>query len=86
MSASVSPSRGHVAEVAEPVDHLLGRAATDAELQPAAGDEVGRPGVLGHVERVLVAHVDDGGAHLDPLVRAPTAARSGNGEASCRAK
>ena len=51
---------GLVAEVAEAIDHLLGRAATDPELQPAAGDEIGRPGVLGHVERVLVAHVDDG--------------------------
>ena len=58
---------GLVAEVAEAIDHLLGRAATDPELQAAAGDQIGRPGVLGHVERVLVAHVDDGGAHLDPL-------------------
>ena len=56
---------GLVAEVAEAVDHLLRRAAADAQLQPAAGDEVGRAGVLGHVERVLVAHVDDGGADLD---------------------
>ena len=35
------------------------------ELQPAARDQVGRAGVLRHVERVLVAHVDDGGADLD---------------------
>ena len=35
------------------------------ELEPAAGDEVGRTRVLGHVQRVLVAHVDDGGADLD---------------------
>ena len=34
-----------VAEVAPPVDDLLGR-PTDAELQPAAGQEVGGPGVL----------------------------------------
>ena len=54
-----------VAEIAPAVDHLLGRAAADAELQAPAGDEVGRAGVLGHVERVLVAHVDDGGADLD---------------------
>src|SRR4029434_7735838 len=33
--------RWHVTEVAEAVDHLLGRAAADAELQTAAGDEVG---------------------------------------------
>ncbi len=56
-----------VAEVAPAVDHLLGRAPADPELQPAAGDQIGRPGVLGHVQRVLVAHVDDGGADLDPL-------------------
>ena len=55
------------AEVAPAVDHLLGRAAADAELQAAAGDEVGGAGVLRHVQRVLVAHVDDGGADLDPL-------------------
>ena len=54
-----------VAEVAPAVDHLLGRAAADAELQPPAGDEVGGAGVLGHVERVLVAHVDHGRADLD---------------------
>ena len=66
MSASVSPSCGRVAEIAPAVDHLLGRAAADAELQPAAGDEVGGAGVLGHVERVLVAHVDHGRADLDP--------------------
>ena len=54
-----------VAEVAEPVDDLLRRPAADAELEPAAGDDVGRAGILGHVERVLVAHVDDGGPDLD---------------------
>ena len=57
----------HVAEMPVAIDHLLGRAAADAELQPAAGDEVGRAGILGHVERVLVAHVDDGRADLDAL-------------------
>ena len=57
---------GLVAEVAESIDHLLGRAATDAELQPPAGDDVGRPGILGHIERVLVAHVDDARSDLDP--------------------
>ena len=55
-----------VAEVSPAVDHLLRRAAADPELEPAAGDEVGRARVLGHVERVLVAHVDDRGADLDP--------------------
>ena len=65
MSASLSPVRGRVAEVAPAVDHLLRRAAADPELQPAAGDEVRRARVLGHVQRVLVAHVDHGGADLD---------------------
>ena len=67
--------RRRVAEVAPAVDHLLGRAAGDAELQAAAGDEVGGAGVLRHVERVLVAHVDDRGADLDAL-----GARAAGGE------
>ncbi len=62
-----SPLGRRVTEIAPALDHLLGRAATDAELQASAGDEVGRAGVLRHVERVLVAHVDDRGADLDPL-------------------
>src|SRR5690606_3076275 len=53
------------AEVAPAVDYLLGRAAADAELQAAAGDQVGGAGVLDHVERVLVTHVDNGRADLD---------------------
>ena len=61
------PLRRGVAEVAPAVDHLLGRAAADAELQAPAGDEVGAACVLRHVERVLVTHVDDRGADLDPL-------------------
>ena len=59
--------RRRVAEIAPAVDHLLGRAAADAELQAAAADDVGRAGVLRHVQRVLVAHVDDRGADLDAL-------------------
>ena len=79
--------RRRVAEIAPAVDHLLGRAAADAELQAPAGDEVGRAGILRHVERVLVAHVDDRGADLDALGPARrTAASSGNGEPSWRAK
>ena len=62
---------GLVAEVAVPVDHLLRRPPADAELEPATGDQVGRAGVLGHVERVLVAHVDDAGADLDPAGPGP---------------
>ena len=57
--------RRRVAEVAPAVDHLLGRAAADAELQAAAADDVGRAGILRHVQRVLVAHVDDRSADLD---------------------
>ena len=33
--------------------------------------QVGRPSVLDHVQRVLVAHVDDGGADLDALRPGP---------------
>jgi hypothetical protein len=66
MSASASLGR-RIAEIPVALDHLLGRAARDAELQPAAGDEIGRPGILNHVERVFVAHVDHGGADFDAL-------------------
>ena len=62
---------GDIAEMAVAIDHLLGRAARDAQLQAATGDEVGGAGVLGHVERVLVAHVDDGSAELDALGLGP---------------
>ena len=55
-----------IAEIAPAIDHLLRRAAADAKLQAPAGNEVGGPGILGHIERVLVAHVDDGRADLDP--------------------
>ena len=48
------------------VEHGLRRAAADPQLQPAAGDQIGRARVFGHVERVLVAHVDDRGSQLDP--------------------
>jgi hypothetical protein len=56
-----------VAEMAPAVDDLLGRAAADPELQPSAGNEIGHARVLGHVERVLVAHIDHGGADFDAL-------------------
>src|SRR3954454_8861888 len=65
------PVRRHVAEVAEPVDHLLRRSAADPELESAARDEVGGTGVLDHVQRVLVAHVDDGCPDLDALGASP---------------
>ena len=73
----------HVAEIAPAVDHLFRRAAADAELQAPAGDEIGSARVLGHVERVLVAHVDHGRADLDAAAScAAPRASSGNGEAS----
>ena len=46
---------------------LFAGSAMAAPLQPAAGDEIRGTGVLRHVERVLVAHVDDARADLDPL-------------------
>jgi hypothetical protein len=55
-----------VAEVPVAIDDLLRRSPADAELQAPARDDVCRPGVLGHVERVLVAHVDHRGAGFDP--------------------
>src|SRR5260370_21200725 len=54
-----------VAEIAPSADHLLGRAPADPKLQASARDEVGRARLLDHVERVLVAHVDDRRANLD---------------------
>src|SRR3984957_12130816 len=54
-----------VAEVTPPVDHLLGRAPTDPKLQTTAGDEVGSARIFDHVERVLVAHVDNRRSDFD---------------------
>ena len=88
--AGVAALGGLVAEVAPAVDDLLGRTAADAQLEAAAGDEVGcarRAGVLGHVQRVLVAHVDRRRCRSRcGSSCAPIAASSGNGEASWRAK
>jgi len=56
-----------VPEVAESVDDLLRRSATDSELQATARDEIGGAGIFDHVKRVLVAHVDDGRPDLDAL-------------------
>ena len=44
----------------------LWRAAADAELEPPACEQIGRGCFLGHVQRVLVPHVDHAGADLDP--------------------
>ena len=54
-----------ITEMAPAIDHLLGRPSADAELKPSARDQIGRAGVLGHVQRVLVAHVDHRRADLD---------------------
>src|SRR5258708_38271936 len=58
-----------ITEIAPAIDHLLGRPSADAELQTPAGDEIGGAGVLRHVERVLVAHVDHRRADLDATLR-----------------
>src|SRR5699024_6560850 len=44
----------------------LGAAAGDAQGQAAVGDQVEGGGLLREVQRILVAHVDHAGAHLDP--------------------
>jgi hypothetical protein len=58
-----------VTECLGAVPGRLGRAAADAELEPAAGKKVCRRRFLGHVERILIAHVVDAGADLDPARR-----------------
>src|SRR5882762_7288008 len=55
------------AEMPPAFDHLLRGATADAELETAPCDEVGRPCVLRHVQRILVTHVDDCSTDLDPL-------------------
>ena len=57
----------HEAEVPEAIDDLLGRSAADPQLQTTTRDEVGGTGIFDHVERVLVAHVDDCRPDLDAL-------------------
>ena len=54
-----------IAEIPPSIDDLLGRSSADAKLQASARDEIGRAGVFGHVERVLIAHVDHRRADLD---------------------
>src|SRR3989337_2752759 len=44
---------------------------SDAQLKASTRDQVGGTGVLGHVERVLVAHVDHAGPDLDPTGPGP---------------
>ena len=68
MSASLCAVARHVAERLGAAQRGLRRAAADPELQPPAADQVGGRRVLGHVQRVLVAHVD----------HAPCRSRSGS--------
>ena len=55
-----------VAERVRAAVRRLGRASADAQLQTATAEQIGCGRVLRHVERVLVPHVDHGGADLDP--------------------
>ena len=54
-----------VAERLGAVPGRLGRATTNAELKPAARKQVCCRRLLGHIERVLVTHVDDARSDLD---------------------
>ena len=56
-----------VTEITPALDHLLRGTTTDPELQAAAADQVGSTGILGHIEGVLIAHIDHAGADLDPI-------------------
>jgi hypothetical protein len=54
-----------IAEGLGTVPRRLGRAPADPELESAVGEQIGCRCGLGHVERVLIAHVDHAGADLD---------------------
>jgi hypothetical protein len=53
------------AEMTPTFDDLLGRAAADPQLQASAGYEIRRAGVLGHVVRILIPHIDHCCADFD---------------------
>lgn len=72
-----------VAEVTPTFDDLLWRAAADSELEPAVADQIGRARVLDHVERILVAHVDDARSDLDAARPRTDRRKKGKGDASC---
>jgi hypothetical protein len=59
-------SASAIAEIAPAIDDLLGRASADAELKAPARDQIGGARILDHVERILIANIDDGCAYLDP--------------------
>lgn len=75
-----------IAKVSPAIDYLLGRSAADSQLQAAAGNEIRGAGVLGHVVRVFIPQSITAVRISIFRVFAPTAASSGNGDASCRAK
>ena len=58
---------GCVTEVPPAFDYLLRRAAANSELQPTIADQVSCAGILEHVERILVSHVDHARPYLDSL-------------------
>jgi hypothetical protein len=53
--------------MAPTVDHLFRRAPADPELKPTLCDQVCSAGILRHIERILVAHVDHAGTDLNML-------------------
>lgn len=48
-------------------------------MQPTAGDQIGGSRVLGHVERVLVAHVDNRRADFDTAGPCTDGSQQGKG-------
>src|SRR5579863_1969377 len=54
-----------VAKIAPTIDDLLGRTAADTQLQASTSDQIRSTGVLRHVVRILIAHVDHGGANFN---------------------
>jgi hypothetical protein len=71
-----------ITEMSPAIDHLLGRSSADAELKASTRDQIGCAGVLGHVERVLVAHVD----HRRPDLNAAGLRADGRQERERRSK
>ena len=54
-----------VAELLLTVHGVLGAPPADSELQPSSREQIGRGGLLGEVERVLVAQIQHPGADVD---------------------
>lgn len=54
-----------IAEIAPALGDLFARTAADTQLQAASGNQIRRTGILGHIERIFIAHVDHTGADLD---------------------